>query len=157
MVSLLLRNLLFTILQPGLVAGLLPYLLLGNKQEILWPAEWMIINYVAAALFISGLIILLNCIYRFAKEGRGTLSPVDPTKKLFVTGLYRFSRNPMYIGVMLILVAEAVFLQRGSLWIYLTVVFFLFNLFIALHEEPRLRRVFGDDYAKYCGKVRRWL
>ena len=100
---------------------------------------------------------MLICIISFAVKGRGTLSPADPTKKLVVTGLYRYSRNPMYIGVVMILTGEAIFFQSVSLWIYLLVVIIAFNIFILLHEEPRLQKDFGEEYKKYCQKVRRWI
>jgi protein-S-isoprenylcysteine O-methyltransferase Ste14 len=100
---------------------------------------------------------MINCIVNFAIKGKGTLSPADPTKELVTGGLYRFSRNPMYIGVMMILIGEAIFFQSFSLWIYSLVVFIGFNIFILVHEEPRLRKAFGDDYNNYCRKVRRWI
>lgn len=157
MLSLLLRNLFFTILQPGLVAGLIPYWILGNKAKIIFGQEWSFYHYAGAIIFIAGLIILLSCILSFAFKGRGTLSPVNPTKNLVVSGLYKFSRNPMYVGVMLILTGEALFFSSVSLWWYLLFIFIAFNLFIQLHEEPRLRKDFGEEYKKYCRVVRRWL
>ena len=100
---------------------------------------------------------MFHCIIRFAVEGRGTLSPADPTKKLVIKGLYGFSRNPMYVGVMMILIGEATFFQSGSLCIYLLFIFLAFNVFILLFKEPRLHEEFGEDYRTYCQKVRRWF
>jgi protein-S-isoprenylcysteine O-methyltransferase Ste14 len=108
-------------------------------------------------IFLIGLTVMLSCIIIFAVKGRGTLSPADPTRRLVVSGLYKFSRNPMYVGVMMILIGEAIFFQSNNLWVYLLVVFMGFNLFIFLHEEPRLRRDFGEEYNKYYQKVRRWI
>lgn len=104
-----------------------------------------------------GFFIMLICIVRFATEGKGTLSPIDPTKKLVVKGLYNYSRNPMYVGVILLLVGEAFFWQSLMLAGYSTLVFIGFNLFIIFHEEPRLKRDFKDEYKAYCEKVRRWI
>ena len=157
MLSLLLRNLFFTIIQPGLVAGLFPYWILGDKIKKVFSCDFQFYQYLGATLFLIGLVIMLECIIRFAIEGRGTLSPADPTKKLVTKGLYRFSRNPMYVGVMLILIGEAVFFESYSLWIYLLCIFLAFNLFIFLIEEPRLRKDFGVEYEQYCKKVRRWI
>jgi|SRR5687767_4307186 len=157
MLSLLLRNLLFTILQPGIVVVLLPYLLLRGGDRNFFPDLWSPWHYVGAFVMILGFGILLRCILRFATEGKGTLSPLDPTKKLVVRGLYRYSRNPMYVGAMLALVGEAVFWQSLVLAIYAGVVFVAFNLFIIFHEEPRLKRDFGNEYELYSQKVRRWL
>jgi protein-S-isoprenylcysteine O-methyltransferase Ste14 len=157
MLSLFFRNLFFTILQPGIVAGLVPYWILGRKAEFSFSQPWQSYQYLAVLVFLAGLVIMFHCIYKFAVEGQGTLSPADPTKKLVVRGLYKFSRNPMYVGVMLILVGEAVFFHSYDLWVYLLLVFLAFNLFIMLLEEPRLRRDFNQEYFQYCRKVRRWL
>jgi protein-S-isoprenylcysteine O-methyltransferase Ste14 len=157
MLSLLLRNLIFTILQPGLVVGLFPYLLLRNSGKAFFPDSWTLWQYAGALTMMTGLLILLRCILRFATEGKGTISPIDPTKKLVAKGLYRYSRNPMYVGAVLTLVGEAVFWQSLVLAGYAVVVFIAFNLFIILHEEPRLKRDFGAEYEEYFQKVRRWL
>lgn len=154
--SLLFRNFIFTILQPGLVAGLIPYYIVGGNINVL-KIPLAFYQYAGLIVFATGFLIMLRCILQFALEGKGTLSPADPTKRLVNRGLYRYSRNPMYVGVMLILIGEAILTQSVSLWIYLTIVFICFNLFILLREEPRLRRDFGDDYILYCRKVRRWM
>lgn len=157
MVSLLLRNLFFTILQPGLVAGLFPYWILGNQfaKGFAGPFDWH--KYMAILVFAAGFLIMIACILQFAVEGRGTLSPIDPTKRLVIKGLYKYSRNPMYVGVVLILIAETVFFTSRSLLIYSAFIFLCFNLFVILVEEPRLRRDFGSGYSSYCKKVRRWI
>jgi protein-S-isoprenylcysteine O-methyltransferase Ste14 len=156
MVSLFFRNLLFTIIHPGIVAGLIPYLILGEKANgFVQPLQ--INQYGGAVVFSMGFEIMMICIINFAVKGGGTLSPADPTRKLVVSGLYRFSRNPMYAGVMLILTGEAIFFQTMNLWIYSFVVFFAFHIFIVLVEEPRLRKDFGEEYTSYCKKVRRWI
>ncbi len=156
MLSLLLRNLFFTILQPGIVAGLVPWWILGDKVNA-FNQPLVFHQYIGILLFMVGAVIMFHCIARFAVEGRGTLSPADPTKKLVVKGLYKFSRNPMYVGVTLILLGEALFFRSVNLWIYVGFVFLAFNLFVWLVEEPRLHRDFGEDYRKYCREVRRWI
>ena len=157
MVSLLFRNLLFTILQPGVVAGLVPYLLARPVIARVFSEPLKTSFYLGAGLFVAGLIIMLICIYQFAVQGNGTLSPADPTKELVSKGLYKYSRNPMYVGVMLELVGESIAFRSSGLWIYSLCVFAAFNIFILLHEEPRLKRVFGKSYEDYVSKVRRWL
>ena len=135
----------------------MPYWIVRGKVKNIFdqPLQWY--QYTGAIVFIIGLVVMLTCIISFAVKGRGTLSPADPTKHLVVTGLYKFSRNPMYIGVTLILIGEAIFFQSTALWKYLIFVFIAFNAFILLHEEPRLRRDFGEAYIKYCQRVRRWI
>jgi protein-S-isoprenylcysteine O-methyltransferase Ste14 len=157
MLSLLLRNLLFTVLLPGLVAGLIPYWLLRNANKDFFPNPWTIWHFAGASIMILGFLILMSCILRFATEGKGTISPLDPTKNLVAKGLYRYSRNPMYVGVMLLLLGEAVFWQSLVLAGYAAIVFIGFNLFIIFHEEPRLKRDFGTEYELYFQKVRRWF
>ncbi|MEW4922300.1 isoprenylcysteine carboxylmethyltransferase family protein [Algibacter sp. 2305UL17-15] len=157
MLSLFIRNLLFTILQPGLVAGLIPLWITGFRINNLFGKVWQLHHYIGIIVFLIGFVIMLWCIISFAIKGRGTLSPADPTKRLVVAGLYKFSRNPMYVGVTLILIGEAIFFQSVELWIYLLLVFITFNIFVILIEEPRLRNDFGEEYQRYCEKVRRWI
>ena len=159
MAALFIRNLVFTILQPGIVAGLIPYLILGEKVNDLFVQQLLQrgLHDSGAIIFVIGFVIMLRCIISFAVQGRGTLSPADPTKRLVVSGLYKFSRNPMYVGVILILIGEAIFFQSGELWMYTLLVFIGFNMFIILVEEPRLKRDFGEEYKSYCEKVRRWI
>ena len=157
MISLYLRNLFFTILQPGVVAGLVPYLLLrvDYKEKILLPFH--LLQYTGLFFFALGFLVMMNCILNFAIYGKGTLSPTDPTKKLVIAGLYKYSRNPMYVGVVSMLVGEAVFFQSGRLGVYSIVIFLIFHLFILFFEEPRLKKDFGAEYEHYCKKVRRWV
>ena len=157
MLSLFIRNLLFTILQPGLVAGLIPLWITGVRINNIFDEVWQLHHYLGTVAFLIGFVIMLWCIISFAVKGRGTLSPADPTKRLVVAGLYKFSRNPMYVGVTLILIGEAIFFQSIELWIYSLLVFIAFNIFTILVEEPRLRKDFGEEYKLYCQKVRRWI
>lgn len=157
MVSLYLRNLFFTIVHPGLVVGLIPYWILDDGVKRVETASSYLYQYAGVTLGIIGLVILLHCIFRFAVKGRGTLSPLDPTKHLVINGFYTYSRNPMYVGVMMMLIAEALFFESANLVVYSGIVFIIFNIFIITVEEPRLRRDFGDEYLQYCQKVRRWI
>ena len=159
MLSLFIRNLIFTILQPGIVAGLLPYWILGDNVNNIFIQQLSErgLHDLGIFLLLIGFVIMIYCIISFAIKGRGTLSPADPTKKLVATGLYGFSRNPMYVGVILILVGEAVFFQSLNLWIYSVLVFLAFHIFILRFEEPRLKKDFGEEYKSYCEKVGRWI
>jgi protein-S-isoprenylcysteine O-methyltransferase Ste14 len=157
MLSLLLRNLIFTILQPGLVAGLIPFLILGDRVKTLFDHAFQGYQYAGAAIFVIGFIIMLTCIVSFAIKGRGTISPADPTRQLVTTGLYRFSRNPMYVGVMLILIGEAILFSSTSLCAYVAFAWIAFQLFIWRFEEPRLIKDFGKEYNAYRKQVRRWI
>jgi protein-S-isoprenylcysteine O-methyltransferase Ste14 len=157
MLSLFIRNLFFTILQPGLVAGLIPFWIINYTINDIFEKTWLWYHYIGAIVCITGLVIMLRCIIHFAIQGKGTLSPADPTKNLVITGLYKFSRNPMYVGVILILIGETIFFKSIKLGAYTLFIFMTFNLFIIYIEEPRLRKDFGEAYTKYCKKVRRWI
>lgn len=156
MKSLFIRNLLFTLLQPGMVAGVIPMWLASKELPGVHPV--LNLSFVLGALtFLIGLIILITCIISFARDGKGTLSPADPTTHLVAEGLYRYSRNPMYVGVMLILLGEAIAISSQTLFMYSAFILLLFHLYVTFFEEPRLRKDFGDDYTRYCREVRRWF
>ena len=156
MKSLFLRNLFFTILQPGAVAGLLPFIILKMEGRTFF-SEFGLYQFFGLLIFLVGFGVMLNCIYRFATEGKGTLSPADQTQELVIKGLYQYSRNPMYVGVLLILIGEGIFFTSLALISYALVTYAGFDLFIKLIEEPRLKKDFGEGYEAYCEKVRRWI
>lgn len=116
-------------------------------------------NPGAIALFIVGGAIMVKCVWDFAWTGRGTPAPFDPPRRLVVTGLYRFVRNPMYCGMGLVLLGEALLWPQiaRELLILAAVLWVVVTAFIMVYEEPTLRRSFGDDYIEYCRHVRRWL
>lgn len=153
---LFLRSLFWTVLMPGTVTIYIPYLIVTRWS----PAA---ITRLGAAQLLSlipillGAAILLHCIRSFAVIGRGTLSPLDAPRLLVIKGLYRYIRNPMYVGVILILLGEALLFESLVLLEYAAGCFVLFNLMIMLYEEPALRSRFGESYLRYCRAVGRWL
>jgi protein-S-isoprenylcysteine O-methyltransferase Ste14 len=155
--SLFLRNLFFTLLQPGLVAGVFPYLLATDDFRSVLTGPLDLITLSGIVISVLGIVVTVHCIVRFATEGRGTLSPADPTTRLVVRGLYKYSRNPMYVGVMLILAGECIFTLNLAVLIYTIFIFTAFNLFIRYREEPRLMADFREDYARYRQQVRKWI
>lgn len=155
--SLFWRNLFFTILQPGMVCGFFPWLIAREQYRTALKTPLSVDQYAGIIVFIAGVAITLHCITRFALDGRGTLSPADPTRQLVISGLYKYSRNPMYIGVMFTLIGECLFTRSTGLWGYSLFIVTAFNIFIMGWEEPRLRKDFGSAYEDYCRKVRRWL
>lgn len=112
---------------------------------------------VAALVLLVGLGVLAHAIYLFIAIGKGTLAPWDPTRRLVVAGLYRRTRNPMYLGVLLVLLGEVGL--AGSIWLagWCLFVLIAFNLFVRFYEEPHLRKVYGDEYREFCANVPRWL
>ena len=114
-------------------------------------------HFSGLTIFTVGLVIMLICVASFAVRGKGTLSPADPTKKLVISGLYRFSRNPMYVGVTMMLLGESIFFRSYMVGAYALLIFIAFNIFIVFFEEPRLQNDFGSEYNEYIKKVRRWF
>jgi protein-S-isoprenylcysteine O-methyltransferase Ste14 len=152
---LFLRSLFFALILPGSVTLLIPYLLLGPGGVVV--REWGALQYVALIASGAGATILIRCIADFARIGRGTLAPVDPPTQLVVRGLYRYVRNPMYVGVFCVLVGEAALFRSGALLLYTAIWFLVVNLFVILYEEPALRARFGESYEQYRRSVGRWI
>jgi protein-S-isoprenylcysteine O-methyltransferase Ste14 len=113
----------------------------------------------AAILLAIGALIMVKCVWDFAWTGRGTPAPFDPPRRLVVTGLYRFVRNPMYVGMGFFLAGEALLLPaaRREMLLVMAGAWALVTLFIIVYEEPTLRRLFDGDYVDYCRHVRRWI
>jgi protein-S-isoprenylcysteine O-methyltransferase Ste14 len=113
----------------------------------------------AIALMSIGALVMLVCVFDFAWTGRGTPAPWDPPRRLVVHGLYRWVRNPMYVGMALFLGGEALLLPmiRNEMFLVIGAAAVLVNIFIMVYEEPTLRRLFDGDYDEYCRHVRRWI
>lgn len=131
-----------------------PYLIVTDRGEVPKVDVLGLVGLFAIAL---GWGTLLRCAWDFARFGRGTPAPIDPPRRLVVQGLYRFVRNPMYVGVVTILLGEAVLFRSLSLLLYGTAWWVVFHLFVLLYEESTLRRMFGAEYDAYCRTVPRWL
>lgn len=148
-----LGSLLFLIVAPGTIAGYIPLGLLRAGPRI----ETGILAYLAFPLWLVGGAILLWCFWDFTFKGRGTPAPIDPPKELVATGFYRYVRNPMYVGILLILMGHFLWFQARGLIVYAVIVFLSFHLFVTLYEEPTLKRKFGASYEEYLGRVPRWI
>ena len=108
-------------------------------------------------LFTVGVAVLLVCVRDFHVAGKGTLAPWAPPRHLVKIGLYRWSRNPMYVGVLMILAGWALAFQLRALWIYAAAVMTAFHLRVVIHEEPFLERTHGDAWLRYKASVPRWI
>jgi len=136
---------------PGVVAGLVPALIVAGDTHR--GSAWAI----GFALLVLGLALLLWCVRDFFVSNRGTLAPWDPPKHLVVVGLYRFVRNPMYVGVLTIILGWSLVFGSAFLALYLAVLAIVFHFRVVLYEEPRLRRQFQMEYEAYAASVPRWL
>ena len=148
------KNLLFTIFVPGTVAFYLPYAI-GTRASAL-SAIGAGRLLLAAPLLLVGAAIYLWCVWDFATAGRGTPAPIDPPKELVVRGLYRTVRNPMYIGVLLVIAGWLALFRIWPLLAYGAGVWLVVHGFVVFVEEPGLQRRFGAAYDVYCRRVRRW-
>ena len=148
-------SLVFLVLVPGVVAGLVPWWLTGwqvREQS----SSWLPVRVVGALLVVAGAVVLLHAFVRFVVEGLGTPAPVAPTDRLVVGGLYRYVRNPMYLAVAAIIVGQALILGQPILIAYAAVFAVAVAAFVQRYEEPTLRRRFGEQYEAYLRAVPRW-
>ena len=148
-----LGSILFFILAPGMVAGFIPLGLLRTGPQ----TQTGLLSYLAFPLWIIGVAMLIWCFWDFTFKGHGTPAPIDPPKELVVTGLYRYVRNPMYVGVLLVIIGHFLWFGFWNLLIYALVVFIAFNIFVIFYEEPNLKQRFGAAYEEYLRRVPRWL
>ena len=150
-----LRSLLWTILLPGFFAGYVPWRFFGVGRaglDLFNPTSLLGLLCIG-----TGAVLLGACIVEFARSGRGTLSPIDPPRRLVVRGLYRYVRNPMYLSVTAIVLGEGLLTRSPALGIYWAIWFLGANLFVIGYEEPTLRRRFGASYDEYTQQVGRWF
>ena len=148
-----LRSFLFLIIAPGMVAGYIPLAFLRRGSQI----DMGFFSYLTFPLWLIGLVIVLWSFWNFLIQGRGTPAPIDPPKELVATGFYRYIRNPMYVGVLAIIIGHFLWFGYWNLLIYAIVVFVGFNAFVTYYEEPTLKRKFGAAYEDYLKKVPRWI
>lgn len=148
-----LKSLLFLILAPGVLVGVIPPFFLFTGPYI----GTGVLVYAALPLWVIGGAVILWSFWQFFSEGDGTPAPIDPPKELVATGLYKFVRNPMYVGVMLMLLAEFLWLGYWILLLYLILFFIATHIFVTKYEEPNLKKKFGKSYSKYLETVPRWI
>jgi protein-S-isoprenylcysteine O-methyltransferase Ste14 len=147
---------LFFVIAPGLVAGLLPFLM--TRWRVSEPFLGTdLTRWAGAVLVAPGLVFLVDAFIRFVREGRGTPAPVAAPRHLVVRGPYRWVRNPMYVALVAIVVGQALVLGSTALLIYVAVVALTFHTFVVLYEEPTLRERFGTEYDAYAARVPRWI
>ena len=143
----------FLVAVPGVVAGLIPWLLTGWRMDGSPPA----LRIVGGALIAAGAAFLIHAFARFALEGVGTPAPVAPTERLVVGGIYRHVRNPMYLAVGATIVGQALLLGQWGLLAYAGLFFAIVATFVVTYEEPTLERRFGAEYEAYRKSVPGWL
>ncbi len=136
------------LLLPGSVAFLVPWLLRPVPERV---------RVAGLPILAVGIVLLLWCVRDFYVSGRGTLAPWAPPTRLVIVGLYRVSRNPMYLAVLIILCGWAMTFASRGLWIYALIVAIAFHLRVVLGEEPWLARTHDAEWGRYRAHVPRWL
>jgi protein-S-isoprenylcysteine O-methyltransferase Ste14 len=145
-------SLVFLVVAPGVIAGLVPWLLTRWRAH-----DWSVpVRGVGGAMLVAGLAVLLPAFIRFAVQGVGTPAPVAPTQHLVVGGAYRYVRNPMYLAVAALIVGQALLLGQAVLLLYAIVFVAAVTAFVRGYEEPTLTLQFGEQYELYQRHVPRW-
>ena len=145
----------FLVLAPGVVAGLIPWWITGWQAREPWE-HWELLRIAGVVLLAAGIGVLLDAFARFVLEGVGTPAPVAPTDRLVVGGPYRYVRNPMYLAVAATIVGQALILGQPILLVYAGAFSAAVFAFVRFYEEPTLRRQFGEQYDAYRRAVPGW-
>ncbi len=148
------KTALFTIVVPGTVAGYIPWRLRNDTNvRINGAGEWSAVVIIAVGVAIY----IYTAFWGFALLGGGTPAPIAPTQTLVVKGLHRYVRNPMYIGVALVIAGQAWLFRSEHIAIYSILMLLTAHTFVILYEEPTLKKQFGEEYDHYRARVPRWI
>jgi protein-S-isoprenylcysteine O-methyltransferase Ste14 len=147
-----LRSLLFTVVVPGSGGVWIPWWILTRGGATPAPFAWYGLGLVAGGVGLYGW-----CVGLFAIVGGGTPGPWNAPRRVVAAGPYRWVRNPIYLGAMLVVLGEAWLFLSPALLAYAAALALGFHLVVVGYEEPRLRRTFGDRYFQYVREVPRWL
>jgi len=139
----------------GLVLVFLPARVLSSSG-ITPPPALGVPQVAGLVMSAAGAVLALWCVATFAIVGKGTPAPFDPPRRLVMRGPYRVVRNPMYLGAGLALAGAALYYEAGRLAGYAALFLVAMHCFVVWYEEPTLSRTFGEEYAAYCRRVRRW-
>ena len=149
------RAALFIVVVPASVAGWIPWYAAGSPPFA--PRAGAPLAALSIVMVIAGWTALLICAREFARAGRGTPAPYDPPRSLVTSGLYRFTRNPMYVGVATAIFGQALWFHSRDTTYYGIAMVLAFHVAILIYEEPRLTRAFGQQYLDYKKSVPRWF
>ena len=146
----------FLVIAPGTVAGYIPWRICRWHVEA--PLVGIYLFRIFGVLLIAaGFLILLDSFARFAFQGFGTPAPVFPTRRLVVSGPYRYLRNPMYAAVVWLILGQGLFFGDVGVLEYGISIWAACHVFVLIYEEPALRRVYGSEYEDFCKNVHRWV
>jgi protein-S-isoprenylcysteine O-methyltransferase Ste14 len=144
----------FFVVAPGTVVGVIPWLI--TRWEFPQPQpSWMLAQVTGGLLVCAGLVPALSAFVEFVKAG-GTPMPLAPTQRLVVSGFNRYIRNPMYFGLVLAIIGQALLFRSFAVLIYAAAAWIIPAVFVRWYEEPTLTRQFGTDYEAYRQAVPAW-
>jgi protein-S-isoprenylcysteine O-methyltransferase Ste14 len=152
----LIGSAIFLFVAPGTLAGLVPWWL-GNWRVHSPFLGFTALRVTGGVLMAVAFAFLVEAFLRFALQGIGTPAPIYPTKRLVVSGSYRFVRNPMYVSVVSLILGQSLFFGDIRLFVYGLFCWLAMHLFVLIYEEPTLRRTFPADYAAFTANVPRWI
>jgi len=145
----------FFVVAPGTVVGLIPWLITHWQFQRPIPG-WAVMRVVGGVLIAAGLVPPVSAFAEFVKAG-GTPIPIAPTDRLVVSGFNRYVRNPMYVGLLLAIIGQALLFGNIRLLMYAVAAWVVPAAFVRWYEEPTLARQFGDEYEAYRRAVPAWL
>jgi protein-S-isoprenylcysteine O-methyltransferase Ste14 len=144
--------------------ALLAFVALPGVVAIAVPVAWIwasshtrLVQPFGLVPLLVGFFALLWCVRDFYISGKGTLAPWAPPNHLVIVGLYRYTRNPMYIAVTLVLLGWSLCFGVPCLLVYAVAVAIAFHLRVVLGEEPWLARTHGMQWEHYSSRVPRWF
>lgn len=146
-------SLVFLVAAPGVMAGLVPWLLSRWHRDPDWPVPLQVSGWL---LVVLGGIGVLATFAQFVWEGRGTPAPAAPTEHLVVRGLYRHVRNPMYLAVATVILGQALALPSFAVLVWAAGFVTAVATFVRVYEEPTLARTHGASYDAYRRSVPGW-
>ena len=144
----------FFLLAPGTVAGVVPWAITGWSGS---PPGVGVLDVLGGVLIAVGVAVVVTCFAQFVREGRGTPAPVAPTEVLVVGGLFRYVRNPMYVGVGAAIAGQALMFRSVPLAWWFVAFAIAVSTFVVVYEQPTLSRQFGASYDRYRREVPAWL
>jgi len=151
-----LRTLAWCLLFPAVFVGVIPWWLHQRFEgPFVWEGAWP--QWLGTWLVLDGLGLVGWCVQLFNVEGRGTPLPLDPPTRFVAQGPYRMVRNPMMLGLFLVLGGQAGLYQSRAIGLYTLGAMAVGHLFVRLWEEPELERRFGPSYTAYKQQVPRWI
>lgn len=131
--------------------------IVGIDSLLQMPFVSSAIALVGGLLFLlSGIVLAASAARLFSKAKTGIV-PFSESTKLVVSGAYRFTRNPMYLGMFFCLIGVTLLVNNVLGLLVLLLFFFIIRQKFVLKEEVQMQETFGDDYAQFKARIRRWI